>query len=344
MKKFLLLLCALSPIGLAHAETLMGAAFIKVPAPHQDHAIDTAIFYPAQGGIETKMGENAVFYGTPIAKDATPIPCHYPVVLLSHGWGGNYKRMGWLSRGLVERGAIVISVNHPNSTTDETGDPRALNHWTRAQDFSAALDRALADPHFSSLIDRNRIFAAGFSYGGWTALSLAGVRGDRDGLDRFCNDPSQANSPCADILRAGIKINKIDKTKWNADWKDSRITSVAAIDPALTWGITSGNLKNLTAPLLLIGLGSGSDRLHATDTSAKGSDFESLVPTAAIMRLAPAMHFTALGLCKPNGAEILKEEKDDPVCTDPEGTDRAAVLAQIIDALAQHFGLQKSSS
>ena len=39
------------------------------------------------------------------------------------------------------------------------------------------------------------------------------------------------------------------------------------------------------------------------------------------------------------GASILAEEGDDPVCTDPVGSDRAAVTAQILTAIADHFGL-----
>ena len=37
--------------------------------------------------------------------------------------------------------------------------------------------------------------------------------------------------------------------------------------------------------------------------------------------------------------EILKEEGDDPVCTDPKGTDRAAVHATIINEIAGELGL-----
>ena len=341
MRRLLFILIASSSIGMAQAESRMGAIFIGTTAAHHDRTIDTAIFYPALGGTESMLGENGVFYGTPVARDAVPLPGRHPVVLMSHGWGGNYERMGWLSRGLVDRGAMVIAVNHPNSTTGETGNAEALNHWTRAQDLSAALDNALDNPVIGPLIDPARIHAAGFSYGGWTALSLAGVKGNRDGFDRFCNDPAPAIPHCADILRAGITISNLDKAKWESEWKDPRIRSVAAIDPALTWGVTRDDVAGLEVPLLIIGLGSEADRLHATDTSALGSGFDALVPTATITRIAPATHFTALGQCKPNGAEILKEEHDDPVCTDPAGTDRTTVMARIIEALASHFRLER---
>jgi predicted dienelactone hydrolase len=198
----------------------------------------------------------------------------------------------------------------------------------------------LKDPQFAGSIDKSRIFAAGFSYGGWTALSLGGLTGERDGLDRFCHDGSKVSSHCTDILNAGITISELDCVKWHASYKDPRIAAVAAIDPALTMGLVKEDVTKLDVPVLLIGLGEGKSRLPATDTSAAGSDFERLFPAAKIERIVPATHFTALGLCKPEGAAILEDEKDDPVCTDPAGTDRKAVMKRVIALIASHFGLE----
>jgi hypothetical protein len=39
------------------------------------------------------------------------------------------------------------------------------------------------------------------------------------------------------------------------------------------------------------------------------------------------------------GAVILEEENDDPVCTDPAGTDRAALHGEIIAAMTAQLGL-----
>ncbi len=339
MKRFLICLSLLMPLGFGNASADTGLSQSNISVPHHSRNIEMAVFYPGHGGAVSVLGENGVFYGVAIHENAALLPGKHPVILLSHGWGGNFKRMGWLSNGLVDKGAIVIAVNHPNSTTGDTGSLDALNHWTRAQDLTAALDHVLADPQFTDHIDRTRIYVAGFSYGGWTALSLGGLKGNRDGLDRFCNDPTQEISHCADILRAGISIAKVDPVKWGATYKDARITAVAAIDPALTWGVTKAETAGLDVPVLLIGLGDGKDRLHATDTSSSGSNFEALFPAAKVEHVVPATHFTALGLCKPSGAATLLEEKDDPVCTDPAGTDRKAVTANIIELIAGHFNL-----
>ena len=131
----------------------------------------------------------------------------------------------------------------------------------------------------------------------------------------------------------------MNSVKWHGSSKQNRIPATAAIDPGLTWGLTASDVVELDVPVLLIGLGQGKDRLEATDTSAAGSNFEALFPAAKVEHLTPAMHFTALGICKPAGEAILIEEKDDPVCTDPPGTDRKAVQDRIISLLAKHFGL-----
>lgn len=339
MRKSLLAACFVLPLHMNGAFAGTGIAILDIPAAHHGREMETAVFFPARGGNEISLGENGVFHGVPVHEDAQPLTGRFPVILMSHGWGGNFKRMAWLSAALAEKGAIVVAVNHPNSTTGELGNLNALDHWTRAQDLTAALNHAVSSPLLAEHIDASRIYAAGFSYGGWTALSLGGLTGSHEGFAKLCMDGEKVTSHCADILRAGIKIEDIDPVKWNAAYKDPRISAVAAIDPALTFGLTASNSANLDVPVLLIGLGDGANRLHATDTSAAGSNLEALVPEANTALLAPATHFTALGLCKPDGEAILKDEQDDPVCTDPPGSSRKAIMDRIIDLIAAHFRL-----
>lgn len=330
-------LIASTSTGLAAQD--VGIAEFKITAPHHAQDMQIAVMFPATEGQNFTFAENAVFYGTPMLKDATISQDQYPVVLLSHGWGGNYARMAWLGEGLASNGAIVVAVNHPNSTTFDINFETAFNHWSRAQDLSTALDYVLQDGTFAPFIDETRVHAAGFSYGGWTALSLGGVRGKRDGFFEYCAAAGAGSQFCVELVEEGVDITAIDQVSYEASYKDARIRSVAAIDPGLTWGLASEDVQDLTAPALLIGLGEGRDRLQATDTTQQGSNFEALLPDASVQIIAPAMHFTALGVCKPAGEAILIEEIDDPVCTDPADTNRAVVLAAIITSLADHFDL-----
>ena len=315
-----------------------GYRTLSMPAPHHGRMLEGAVWYPTdQAGHQVVIAGNAVFHGVSVSENAPMAEGQHPLVMLSHGLGGHVRSLAWLAAGLAERGAIVIAVNHPNSTWGDFDLQAMLKHWTRAQDLTLVLDETLSDPEFTRHVDPERIMAAGFSYGGWTALSMGGLRGNLDGLATYCQEYRARSTVCQDLARAGIDVAALPVETWAASYADDRITHVAAIDPALTWKLDAGHVSDLVGQVTLVGLGQGDDRLAGTDFDASG--FAELLPNADILRLAPASHFSALSLCKPGAEAILEAEGDDPVCTDPAGTDRAGVHAAIIDRLAADLNL-----
>ena len=108
----------------------------------------------------------------------TSRPGRWPVVLISHGFGGHWRSISWLGAGLARQGAVVVGVNHPGSTFGDNDMLRGLNHGSRVNDLKKAVDALLADASTGPYIDPQRIYVAGFSFGGWTALSMGGLRGD----------------------------------------------------------------------------------------------------------------------------------------------------------------------
>lgn len=299
---------------------------------------NVSIWYPSGGGgDQIVFAENKVFEGVPAAVGAEVQAGRHPVVLFSHGMGGTDRAQAWLASGLASRGAIVIAVNHPNSTFGDFDMAQGVNHWTRVADLSAALDSLLADPAFKDHVDPTRIMAAGFSYGGWTALSMGGMTGNLAGIVETCNAQIDTMEACDVLLSDAVRMQDIAPNVWDATYTDPRVTHVAAIDPGFVWGLNAANAAQLVPNVLMFGFGGGDDRMSATNFDDSG--LASLLPAAQIVRIDPAFHFTAMPLCKPAGEDILKEENDDPVCTDPAGTDRAAVHANIVNAIAAELGL-----
>ncbi len=317
--------------------TAPGVQEIAIPAAHHRKDLQAVVWYPAEDGPLSTVAENPVFFGVDGQFDAPITPGEYPVVILSHGMGGHYRTMAWLASALAERGAIVVGVNHPNSTWGDFDLSAGMDHWTRAQDVSAALDWITAAPMFADHIDPARTMAAGFSYGGWTSLSVAGVIGDHQGYIDHCAAFTRASSHCNDLMSAEIRLGDADTEQWNASRKDDRFTHIAAIDPGLIWGLEDAAVANVSANLRLIALGDGDDRLLATNFDQSG--FVDLVPDARINRFVPANHFMFLPLCKPAGEAILAEENDDPVCTDPAGANRAELHDAVIELIATDLGL-----
>lgn len=315
-----------------------GLRIAKIPMPHFDTEARVAIWYPrGAGGTPTLYGDNPVFMGVEAYLDADPAQGRYPVVLFSHGMGGTDRAQAWLGAGLAGRGAVVVMVNHPNSTWGDFNMAEGVQHWTRAADLSSALDWLQDDPDLAPHLDATRILAAGFSYGGWTALSLGGMTGNLDGLVVACTTHIATMEACDMLLSDDVGLQRQEAMAWNASYADARVTSVVAIDPGFVWGLGRKNVAALLPDALLIGLGDPETQMLATDFTASG--LSALLADGQTQRLAPAFHFTAMPLCKPDGATILEAEHDDPVCTDPAGTDRADVHGAILDAIAARLGL-----
>jgi predicted dienelactone hydrolase len=251
--------------------------------------------------------------------------------------GGTDRAQAWLGAALAERGAIVVMVNHPGSTWGDHDMARGVRHWTRAADLSRALDVLTGDPDLGPHLDLTRVMAAGFSFGGWTALSLGGATGNLEGIVATCTEQIETMEACDMLLSDRVGMQRQDPGLWNASYADPRVASVVAIDPGFVWGLEAANVAGLVPDAVLIALGDRATQMSATDFTESG--LAALIPDAAVVELSPAFHFTAMPLCQPEGAAILKAEQDDPVCTDPPGTDRAAVHAAIVGTIARGLGL-----
>lgn len=183
MKRLALLaMLALPHAGTVAADMLPGYDRFDLKTDHRARPVAASIWYPAANPTyRAPIGDGPIFdpifafIGPAIAKG------EHPLVLLSHGSGGNADSLGWLTSGLVANGAIVLAVNHPGSTSGDSSPRRSVDLDARANDLSAALDMILADPAFAPLIDLDRISVVGFSLGGATALGLA------RGPFRWCN-------------------------------------------------------------------------------------------------------------------------------------------------------------
>jgi len=291
----------------------VGFQTFEVDMPHHGRTATTAVFYPSAGGGRTELfADNAVFHGIELQYDAEIPKAKHPIVLMSHGMGGGIRPLAWLGAGLAKRGALVIAVKHPNSSWGDFDMTKGVQHWTRPLDMSRALDYVLGLPELAEQADTSRVLATGFSFGGWTAL-----------CDRLLSEP--------------VNLADQDEALWQKSYSDARVTQVVAIDPGLVWGATDQDVMEMVSNVSLIGLGTGGTQLKDADFNESG--FGALLPDANITVMAPATHFTAMPLCKPAGVAILEAEKDDPVCTDPEGTDRAAVHQAIISTIATQLGL-----
>ena len=336
LRKFALLpLMALSlgaSAALADNDRPVGYDRLEVEAAHRARPLAASLWYPAgEGGYRREIGDNPVFKGGPVQFGAAVREGRYPLVLLSHGSGGSAENMNWLASALARGGRIVLAVNHAGSTTGDASSRRAIRHWNRPQDLSAALDRLAADKALAPAVDFKDVTALGFSLGGMTVLSLGGALMDLDQYRDYCRTYRDRAADCTYFQKGGFDLGSLPKVDFEQDLRDPRIGRLIAIDPGLAYGMTEKSLKAMKPDLQVINLGTGADRLFAADSGANGNRLTEIVPGLRYDVVPLANHFSFLGLCKPDADIRLEEEGEDPICNEPVGGSRVKAHARILE-------------
>lgn len=322
----------------ARAADLAGYEKMSFQPHHRSESVQASLWYPASAKTyRVLLGDDAVFRGTPVYVGAAAQSGKHPLVVVSHGSGGNMNNLGWLSSALALKGAIVLSMNHPGSTSGDSSPRRSIHVQDRASDLSAALDMLLSDPTFGPLVDRTRITALGFSLGGATVLETAGARFDRKAYAAYCKRFGSAATDCSFFAKGGVDLEHIAEDT-EADRKDGRFRSIIAVDPGFTRAFQEQSLTRITAPMLLVSLGEKAS-FPAVDLTAEGSNLPARIKGAQHAVIQGAHHFSFLALCKPAARAILADEGEDPICDDPAGSDRATVHAEIIRKVSDFLKL-----
>lgn len=161
------------------------STFLLVDASRGDRVILVDAWYPT---APSSSGEPSIYELLPGigftagAQHEAPIAAGpFPLVLWSHGRGGTRLAYALLCEALAGRGYVVIAPEHTGDTLADwllgTAVDDDTNGTNRVADARFVLDALLdggGQLHgIGTRVDQRRVAAAGHSYGGYTALSLA---------------------------------------------------------------------------------------------------------------------------------------------------------------------------
>ena len=292
--------------------------------------LEVVVWYPTeQTGPSEEVGGNIAFVGTPVHRDAVPASGRHPVLLLSHGYGGNWRNLNWLAQAMVGQGYIVAAVNHPGTTTRNKQPAQAQALWSRPQDMVRMLDALIASPLLAGRIDETRIAAAGHSLGGWTVLRLAG---GQFSPARFIKDCKLHPALGGCKLTHTLGIDRPEAAeRLAASQHDARIKAVISLDLGLARGFTPQSLAGINVPVLIMSAEADSDDVPAALESGYLTENLPAGLTRAVS-VTGATHFSFMQLCKPGAAALIEAEApgEGVVCRDGGDISRATVHQRLV--------------
>ena len=323
----------------AQAADLAGYTTTQISATHRALPIKTHIWYPAQkDGNQIQLGKNIAFHGTLVRAGATPKVGSHPVVLLSHGSGGNAAGIGWIAAHLAEQGMVVIAPNHPGTTSRDSHPEQTIKTWERPQDFSAILDQLPTILPKGLNIDRTKIAAVGFSLGGYAVLAAGGIQLNKEAYIDYC-DRHKGELECGWLTKDGLDLQSIDQIRFEQSNKDVRIKTIVSIDPGLVEAFTKTSLTNIDLPVKIINLGA----IDSVPDGIKGKATAEAIANAEYSQVLNSSHFSFLGVCTKLGPQLIKEEGEPPICTETGGRKRAdiheEIKIEVSSFLKAQFGL-----
>lgn len=308
-----------------------GHRVLTLAVAHREAPLTVHAWYPTDdAGPMAWLGRNALFYGAAVRPDAAPAPGPHPVALLSHGSGGNAAALGWFAAALALDGWLVLTPNHPGTTSGDSVPARTPQMWERTADLSAILDAA---DGWALGADTTRVAATGFSLGGATVLALSGARLSKA---RFLDDCAAhaGELDCGWMLRAGVDLAAIDAARDAADLSDRRVTAAVAVDPALGRAMVPAALAAIATPVLILALGAPATQ----PAGRRADDVAAAIPRATYAALPGTGHFAFTAECAPLGRIVIGLSGEENICgasgPRPRAEIHAEVLARVLPFLA----------
>ncbi|MBX7067618.1 MAG: hypothetical protein K1X28_10350 [Parachlamydiales bacterium] len=283
------------------------------------------VWYPTNQEGPVDRPEDPVWEHPKEIRDVSIADGKYPLIMMSHGHGGDRRDRSWLVEYLVKNGFIVASVEHYGNSWRSYNPVLTLRFWERAKDVSFAISVLVKDPMLKKHIDPKKIGFVGYSLGGMTGLALGGAK------------VHNIKQIAVEYLKKYKEFDKInlelventDFTDAHGDFIDHRIKALALLSPA-AFAISPESLKKMKVPVALIA-SEEDEILPHQDHALK--IVEHLKPTRLKLFKDKVSHYVFLNRVSDVGKSLLRPD----IQTDKIQSDRLKIHEEVGRFLSDFF-------
>ncbi|MDE1148146.1 MAG: hypothetical protein PW843_16215 [Azospirillaceae bacterium] len=232
-----------APLLPVQAQAAVGFRWLSMP-DGSNPPVEVAIWYPTDAPAQpTAVGPLV----QTVAPDAPVRGTGLPLVVVSHGNGGNATGHADTAWALADAGFVVAALTHTGDNVKDQS--RATDLPNRPRQLRLLISHITAT--WADVVDGHRVGAFGFSAGGFTVLAAAGGQLDLAAIGPHCaahpdffDCRLMAARPPAG-MSSGHPMGRPRVTP------DPRIRALVVAAPALGFAFTGGGLKDVTAPVQL---------------------------------------------------------------------------------------------
>ncbi|MEG4322596.1 MULTISPECIES: alpha/beta hydrolase [unclassified Microcoleus] len=183
-----------------------------------------------------------------------------PVVVISHGLGSDRISYEYLAKHLASYGFAVAVPEHPGSNAQQIQDlvtgrasevAEPAEFVNRPLDIKDLLDYltklSTTNPAYRGQLDLQRVGVIGQSFGGYTALTLAGAQINFAQLDKDCK---LENETWNLSLLLQCRARGLERNQYN--FGDPRVKAAIAINPIASSILGETNLSQIQIPVMVI--------------------------------------------------------------------------------------------
>ena len=179
-----------------------------------------------------------------------------PLAVITHGFGSSQVNFDYLAEHLASHGYIVLVPEHIGSNTEykeaflrgETSvDVSPIEFYSRPQDITYLLNEVEQDPELNKLINWSQVGIFGHSFGGNTALAIAGAPINQERINQVCqeNEISLNMSMLLQCRASGLP--SVD-----TNLRDPRVKAVVAANPVTSTALGREGMGKIEIPAMIL--------------------------------------------------------------------------------------------